>query len=72
MGELNVYGVYVPIFFGSSDFGLSYFRFVVMGINRLVEKDWILFPAIFNLCVYLIFTLFDASLVYLDGFLNCI
>ena len=44
MGELNVYGVYVPIFLVQAILAYLIFRFVVMGINRLVEKDWILFP----------------------------
>lgn len=68
MGELNVYGVYVPIFWFKLILAYLIFRFVVMGINRLVEKDWILFPAIFNLCVYLILLFLMHRLFIWTGF----
>ena len=68
MGELNVYGVYVPIFLVQAILAYLRFRFVVMGINRLVEKDWILFPAIFNLCVYLILLFLMHRLFIWTGF----
>lgn len=54
MGEFNIYGVYVPAFLIQAVLAYILFRIIVIGLDRLAEKDWIVFPAIFNLCVYLI------------------
>ncbi|WP_296280658.1 DUF1656 domain-containing protein [uncultured Acinetobacter sp.] len=54
MGEFNIYGVYVPAFLIQAILAYLVFKVVVIGLDRLTEKNWIIFPAIFNLCVYLI------------------
>ena len=54
MGEFNIYGVYVPVFLIQAILAYILFKIIVIGLDRLAEKDWIIFPAIFNLCAYLI------------------
>ncbi|WP_173912193.1 DUF1656 domain-containing protein [Acinetobacter sp. Marseille-Q1618] len=54
MGELNVYGVYVPIFLIQAVLAYGVWRVVCLGTDRLIEQDWIALPSIFNLGVYLI------------------
>ena len=54
MDELNIYGLYVPIYLIQAIFDYLMLHFVVMLVEKKKKKNWILFPAIFNLCVYLI------------------
>lgn len=54
MGELNIYGVYVPIFLIQAILAFIIWKVVCIGTDRLVEKEWIALPGIFNICIYLI------------------
>lgn len=54
MGELDIYGVYVPIFLIQSVLAYMVLRIVMIGTDRLVENGWIPLPSVFNLCLYLI------------------
>ena len=54
MGELNLYGVYVPVLLIQAILAYIIFKVVVLAIDRLDEKNWIALPSIFNLCIYLI------------------
>ena len=53
MGELNIYGVYVPILLIQAIVAYVIFWFVMPWLNRLTEKQWIVLPNIFYLCVYI-------------------
>ena len=54
MGELNIYGVYVPIFLIQAMLAYLLFKVAMLGVDWMVEKDWIVLPSVFNLCIYLI------------------
>ena len=54
MGELNIYGVYVPIFLIQAVLAYLLFKVAILGVDWMVEKDWIVLPSVFNLCIYLI------------------
>lgn len=54
MGELNIYGIYVPIFLIQAIFAFILWKFVCIGTDRLIEKDLIALPGIFNISLYLI------------------
>ncbi len=54
MGELNIYGVYVPIFLIQAVLAYLLFKVAMLGVDWMVEKDWIILPSVFNLCIYLI------------------
>lgn len=54
MGELNIYGVYVPIFLIQAVLAYLLFKVAMLGVDWMVEKDWIVLPSVFNLCIYLI------------------
>ena len=54
MGELNLYGVYVPILLIQSILAYVLLKIVMMGTDRLVDQGWIAWPSIFNLCLYIV------------------
>lgn len=54
MGELNIYGVFVPIFLIQAILAYILLKIVNLGTDQLVAQDWIALPSIFNLCLYLI------------------
>ena len=54
MGELNLYGVYVPILLIQSILAYVLLKIVMMGTDRLVDQGWIAWPSIFNLCLYVV------------------
>lgn len=54
MGELNIYGVFVPIFLIQAILAYILLKIVNLGTDQLVSQDWIALPNIFNLCLYLI------------------
>lgn len=54
MGELNIYGVYVPTLLIQSVFAYGLLRLAMFGTDRLVDKGWIPLPSIFYLCLYVI------------------
>lgn len=54
MGELNLYGVYVPILLIQSILAYVLLKIVMMVTDRLVDQGWIAWPGIFNLCLYIV------------------
>lgn len=54
MGELNLYGVYVPMLLIQSILAYVLFKIVIVGTDRLVDQGWIAWPSIFNLCLYIV------------------
>ncbi len=54
MGELNLYGVYVPIFLIQAILAYILLNIVSLGTDRLIAKGWIALPGAFNLCLYVI------------------
>ena len=54
MGELNLYGVYVPILLIQSILAYVLLKIVMIGTERLGEQGWIAWPSIFNLCLYVV------------------
>ena len=54
MGELNIYGVYVPMLLVQSVLAYGVLRLAMLGIDPLVEKGWIPLPSVFYLCLYVI------------------
>lgn len=54
MGELNLYGVYVPILLIQSILAYVVLKIVMKGTDRLVDQGWIAWPSIFNLCLYVV------------------
>ena len=54
MGELNLYGVYVPILLIQSILAYILLKIVMMATDRLVDQGWIAWPDIFNLCLYVV------------------
>ena len=54
MGELNLYGVYVPILLIQSILAYVLLKIVMLGTDRLVDQGWIAWPSIFNLCLYVV------------------
>ncbi len=53
-GELNLYGIFVPTLLLQALVAYVLFSLLGKWIDRLQAKDWILFPPIFNLCLYII------------------
>jgi len=54
MGELNIYGVYVPILLIQAVIAYVLLRILMKWLNRLVANDWIIMPNIFYLCTYVL------------------
>lgn len=53
MGEINVYGIYIPILLVQAIIAYVLFKLMSPLIDRLVMRGWIVLPNIFNLCLYL-------------------
>ncbi|EPG35622.1 DUF1656 domain-containing protein [Acinetobacter colistiniresistens] len=53
MGEMNLYGIYIPILLVQAIIAYVLFKLLSPWIDRLVIKGWIALPSIFNLCFYL-------------------
>ncbi|MCH7302897.1 DUF1656 domain-containing protein [Acinetobacter higginsii] len=53
MGEMNLYGVYIPILLVQAVVAYVLFKLLSPLVDRLVIKGWIALPSIFNLCFYL-------------------
>ena len=67
MGELNLYGVYVPILLIQSILAYVLLKIVMIGTDRLVEQGWIAWPSIFNLCLYIVLLFLVHWLFILSG-----
>ena len=68
MGELNVYGVYIPIFLIQCIIAYILLKIVMLGTDRLVERGWIAWSSLFNLCVYIVLLFLVHSLFILCAF----
>ncbi|EKU53089.1 DUF1656 domain-containing protein [Acinetobacter courvalinii] len=53
MGELNLYGIYIPILLVQAIIAYVLFKLAGPWLDRLISKGWIALPSIFNLCFYL-------------------
>jgi hypothetical protein len=58
MGEINVYGIYIPILLVQAIIAYVLFKLLSPLIDRLVMKGWIALLSIFNLCFYMVLLLF--------------
>jgi len=54
MGELNIYGVYVPILLIQAVIAYVLLRILMKWLDKLVANDWIIIPNIFYLCIYVL------------------
>ncbi|UNW05890.1 MULTISPECIES: DUF1656 domain-containing protein [unclassified Acinetobacter] len=54
MGELNIYGVYVPILLIQAVIAYVLLRILMKWLDKLVANDWIIMPNIFYLCIYVL------------------
>ena len=54
MGEVNIYGVYVPILIIQAMLAYAILRLLNLLTDRLVEQGWIAMPSIFNLCLFVV------------------
>ncbi|WP_180104891.1 DUF1656 domain-containing protein [Acinetobacter sp. YH12108] len=54
MGELNIYGVYVPILLIQAVIAYVLLRILRKWLDKLVANDWIIMPNIFYLCIYVL------------------
>lgn len=52
MGEINLYGIYVPILLVHAIFAYISLYFMMPILHKAVAKGWIIVPNIFYFCVY--------------------
>ena len=67
MGELNLYGVYVPILLIQSILAYLLLQIVMLATDRLVDHGSIAWPGIFNLCLYVVLLFLVHWLFILSG-----
>lgn len=53
MGELNIYGVYVPVLLIQAVIAYGALRIVMRFLDRWVEQGWIAMPSVFYLCIFI-------------------
>lgn len=54
MGELNAYGIYIPVFLIQAICAYIVFKLVSIFTDSWIDKGWITLPGLFNLCLYII------------------
>lgn len=54
MGEINIYGVYVPILLVQAIFAYLLLQVMRLKTDQLSSQGWIVWPSIFNLCLYIV------------------
>lgn len=54
MGEIDLYGVYIPTLLIQAILAFVLFKMVTLGTNQLIAKGWIGFPGVFNLSLYIL------------------
>lgn len=54
MSELNIYGVYIPIFLLQAIAAYILLKLINLLTDRWAEQGWIALPSIFNLCMYIV------------------
>lgn len=53
MGELNLYGIYVPILLVQGVLAYIMLHLLMRVTDQWVGKGWIMLPSIFYLCLYI-------------------
>jgi hypothetical protein len=66
MGELNAYGIYIPVFLIQAVCAYPLFKWVSILTDSWIDKGWIALPGVFNLCLYLLVLMgiHEVSLVF--------
>ncbi len=54
MGEMNIYGVYVPMLLVLAVAAYAALRLLMLVLDKWVEQGWIPMPSVFYLCLYII------------------
>lgn len=54
MGEMNIYGVYVPILLIQATAAYAVLRLLILLLDKWAEQGWIAMPSVFYLCLYII------------------
>ena len=54
MGELNIYGIYVPVLLVQAIISYVLLQLLIKVLDRWVDPDWIALPGVFYLCVYVV------------------
>lgn len=54
MGELNAYGIYIPVFLIQAIAAFLIFKCVSILTNPWLDKGWVALPGVFNICLYII------------------
>lgn len=57
MGEVNIYGLYVPILLIQAILAYGLLKLTDVFTHRWVTNGWIMWPSIFHLCWYLVLLL---------------
>lgn len=53
MGELNFYGIYVPVLLIQACIAYFLLQLILLVIKRLAIEAWILWPGVFYLFIYI-------------------
>ncbi|MFV7481435.1 DUF1656 domain-containing protein [Acinetobacter junii] len=53
MGEINLYGIYIPTLLVQAVIAYVLFKILSPFVDRFAQMEWIGLPSIFNLCFYL-------------------
>ena len=53
MGEINFYGIYVPVLLVQAMIAFGIFKLLRPLTDRCANDGWIALPSIFNPCLYL-------------------
>ncbi|WP_374664436.1 DUF1656 domain-containing protein [Acinetobacter sp.] len=54
MGEMNIYGVYVPMLLVLAAAAYAVLRLIMRLLDQWVEQGWVPMPSVFYLCLYVI------------------
>lgn len=57
MGEINLYGIYVPVLLIQAICAYLLFQLTAPWLHKWNSAGWIALPSIFHLCVYLMLLL---------------
>lgn len=57
MGEINIYGLYIPVLLIQAILAYVLLKVTEPLLNRLVTRGWIMWPGFFSLCWYLVLLL---------------
>ena len=54
MGELNLYGVYVPVLLVQAIIAYAVLKILMQMFEAWIETGWIAMPGVFCLCLYVV------------------